>query len=76
MSEDTALVHCAIKESSYNRVIAPSDDPGIRAIPAEQIEWPEDAIFTDLLWSGRLRLGATMKYLAKTCSFSYLGGGF
>ena len=35
MSEDIALVYCAIEEPSYNRVITPSDDPGIRAIPTE-----------------------------------------
>ena len=35
MGEDTALVHRTIEEFRYDRVVAPSDDPSIRAIPAE-----------------------------------------
>ena len=65
MSEDTALVHYTIEELCFYRVIAPSDDPGIWAIPTEQIKWPEDATFMDLFCSGGMYLGARIKYLVK-----------
>ena len=63
MGEDTALVRCTIEEFRYYRVIAPSYDPGIRAIPAEQMERPEDATFMDLFCSAGLWTVVAIKYV-------------
>ena len=48
MGKDIVLVCSTAGEVSYYRIIAPSHDPGMRAVVRQKIDWPEDLLFLNV----------------------------